>query len=102
MHRANNSGDALRPSDLSSVRTDVPSVLPGGDTAAVLFGRRNAPRLLCGSARARAARLVGCEEPGPRGVVVPIIVDQKYDPPNKNSSILYVTSTNNAACKDEY
>ena len=31
-----------------------------------------------------------------------IIVDQKYDPPNKNSSILYTTSTNNAACKDEY
>ena len=63
-------------------------MLPGGDTAAVrvqlkaallhkksLFGRRIAPRLLCGpnfsvtvSARARAARLTGCEEPSPRGV----------------------------------
>ena len=34
-----------------------------------------------------------------------IIVDQKYDPPYKNSSLLYfeyITSTNNAACKDEY
>ena len=26
----------------------------------------------------------------------------KYDPQNKNSSILHITSTNNAACKDEY
>ena len=68
--------------------TDVPSVLPEGNAAAVrvqlraailhkksLFGRRKAPRLLCGpnllvtvSARARAARLAGCEEPSPRGV----------------------------------
>ena len=31
-----------------------------------------------------------------------ILVDEKYEPPNKNSSILYITSTNNAACKDEY
>ena len=31
-----------------------------------------------------------------------IIVDKKYEPPNKNSPIQYVTSTTNAACKDEY
>ena len=29
-----------------------------------------------------------------------IIVDPKYEPPNKNSSLLYITSTNNAACKN--